>query len=65
MDLLTKAGNNEQKKVAILVKALPVSVVTDLQRRLKPMLLSEATYDDLEGKLVAQYEVKKSIVELQ
>lgn len=61
-DLIAKAGNSDRKKATILIKALPVVVVTDLQRRIKPVLLSEATYDDIEAKLLAQYEVKKSTV---
>jgi hypothetical protein len=61
-DLLEKAGDDGLKKAAVLVKSLPVSVITDLQRRIKPVLLSAATYDILEGKLTAQYEIKKSIV---
>ena len=59
---LLKAGQNDRRKATILIKALPVSVITDLQRRIKPTLLSDATYDELEEKLTAQYEVKKSVV---
>ena len=61
-DLLAKAGNNDRKKAAILIKSLPVPVITDLQRRIKPTVLSDATYDEIEEKLIAQYEVKKSTV---
>ena len=39
-----------------------MKIITDLQRRIKPILLSEATYDILIGKLTSQYEVKNSIV---
>ena len=34
-DFLLNAGSNSNKKAAILIKALPVPVITDLQRRLK------------------------------
>ena len=61
-DLIEKAGTDGKKKAAVLVKALPVPVITDLQRRIKPMKLSDATYDELEGKLKTQFETKKSIV---
>lgn len=61
-DLLENVGDNEKKKAAVLVKALPVNIITDLQRRIKPGLLSDATYKELEEKLTSQYEVKKSIV---
>jgi len=59
---LARAGQDGKKKAIELVKVLPVNVVTDLQRRIKPVLLSDATYDELEEKLTTQYEVKKSIV---
>lgn len=61
-DLLCKAGDDSIKKAAILVKALPITAITDLQRRIKPVLLSAAKYDELIEKLTSQYEVKKSVV---
>ena len=61
-EAITKAGEDGVKKAAVLVKALPVPVITDLQRRLKPTKLSTATFEQLKEKLTAQYEVKKSIV---
>ena len=61
-DLLDKAGEDGNKKARVLVKALPVNVITDLQRRIKPTKLSEATYDDLVAKLTSQYGVQKSEV---
>ena len=61
-DSLHDAGRHEKKRASILVKALPVKIVTDLQRRLKPVLLSDATYAVIEEKLLQQFEVKKSIV---
>ena len=45
-----------------MIKSLPVPVITDLQRRIKPTKLSEATYALLEEKLTDQFSVKKSIV---
>ena len=62
IDQITSAGESEIKKASVLVKALPINVITDLQRRLKPKLLSEATYEELERLLKAQYQVKKSVV---
>ena len=61
-DLLEKAGTNDKKKAAVLIKTLPVPVVSDLSRRLSPKSLSDATYDEVESKLRNQYEVKKSII---
>ena len=46
----------------ILIKSHPVSVITDLQRRIEPTVLSDATYNEIEEKLIAQCEVKKSTV---
>ena len=59
---IENCGADSKKKAAVLIKALPVSVITDLQRRLKPVKLSEATYEQLVEKLTAQFIVKKSIV---
>lgn len=59
---LEQAGDNEVKKAAILCRALPVNVITDMQRRLKPLLLTAATYTQLNEILKAQFEVKKSVV---
>lgn len=61
-DLLELAGEDSTKKASILVKSLPVNVITDVQRRLKPVKLSAATYEDIKEKLTAQYEVKKSVI---
>ena len=61
-DLLEQAGEDEKKKATVLIKALPVNVITDLQRRIKPVKLSAATYSELESKLTLQYEIKKSVV---
>lgn len=59
---LTQAGDDDIKKAGVLVKALPVSVITDLQRRISPTKLSEATFTVIENKLTAQFQVKHSIV---
>ena len=61
-EAFTKAGADGIKKARILIKSLPTSIVTDLQRRIKPALLSETSYTDLEAKLLAQFDVKKSAV---
>jgi len=61
-DQLAAAGGDGTKMAAVLVKALPVNIITDLQRRIKPTLLSAATYDELVDKLTSQFEVKHSVV---
>ncbi|XP_068237075.1 uncharacterized protein [Palaemon carinicauda] len=61
-DSLQQAGDDSTKKVSILVKSLPVNVVTDVQRRLKPVKLSDATYENIKEKLISQHEIKKSVI---
>ena len=58
-DKLEAAGDNRAKKARILANALPTAILTDIQRRLKPKLLTDSTYDDLERNLIASY---KSII---
>ena len=59
---ITRADQNEIKLSAILIKSLPVNIITDLQRGLKPKKLSEATYSEIQCMLKQQFEVKKSVV---
>ena len=61
-EALAKAGEDGLKKAAILVKCLPVNIVTELQRKLKPARLSQSSYNVIVEKLTSQYEIKKSIV---
>ena len=61
-DQIVKAGEDEIKKAAILIKNLPVNVITELQRKLQPKTLSTATYDVITASLTNQYKVKKSLV---
>lgn len=61
-EALTKAGNNEQRKAEIFIKCLPVNVITDLQRRMKPTKLSDVTYEEVLTKITAQFQIKKSLV---
>ena len=56
-EALSAAGDDGIKKASLLVKSLPVDIVTGLQRRLKPVKLSAAKYDELVSKLTSQYEV--------
>ena len=50
------------QKAMLLVCALPVDVLTDIQRKLKPKLLSDAKYEDIEEQLKNLYSKKKSLV---
>ena len=61
-DALAAVENQPLKKAAILVKSLPVNIITDLQRKLKPKKLSTVKYDEIIKTLSSQYEEKKSIV---
>ena len=54
--------SDENKQASILANALPISVLTDIQRRLQPVKLTEVTFSDLEKNLVLSFGVKKSFV---
>ena len=58
--LSTTKETEKLKKAMLLANALPVNVLTDIQRRLKPTLLSGATYEDIEKQLISLYSTKKS-----
>lgn len=47
---------------AFLIRALPVQMVTDLQRRLAPKKLTETSYDELQDNLLQAHSVRKSLV---
>jgi len=61
-DLLDKAKDNPNRCASYLANALPIEVLTDVQRRLQPTQLIDVTYPQLERQLIASYSVKKSIV---
>ena len=53
-----ETGN--KMKVELLCLALPVNIITDLQRRIKPIELHKAKFDDIIQHLNDQFSVKKS-----
>ena len=57
-----QAAEEDSVKAAMLCRALPVNIITDIQRRIKPALLTAATYDQIEQNLKAQFDVKKSVI---
>lgn len=59
---LEKVKDDGVKQAAILVSALPISIITDLQRRFKPRKLSAASLEEIEALLISQFSVKQSIV---
>ena len=59
---LHKHRNDDIKRASILLKFLPVPIISDLQRRLAPTLLQDATYDDIKDHLNQQYSTTKSTV---
>ena len=52
----------KSKKAMLLANSLPVEVVTDIQRKLKPTLLSAATFEDIETQLTSLFSQKKSFI---
>ena len=46
-EVLHKTRNDPLRQASVLIQALPVQVVTDLQRLIKPVFLSEISYDVL------------------
>jgi len=61
-DQLHKVRNDDIKRANLLVKFLPVSVISELQRRISPIQLRDATYDVIEEHLRQQYGTSKSTV---
>ena len=61
-EVLEAAGEDDKKKAGLLIKNLPVSIITDLQRRIKPKKLSEIGYQEVQDKLTNQFENKKSVI---
>ena len=59
---MIKYKDEPQSKAMLLANSLPTDVLTDIQRRLKPKRLTEATYADLEKQLVSLYTTNKSII---
>ena len=43
------------KRAMLIANSLPITVLTDIQQRLKPTLLTAARYEDLERHLIASY----------
>ena len=54
--------NSEEERIMLLACALPVEIVTDIQRKLKPTVLSKAKYADVEKHLLSLFSKKKSMV---
>ena len=59
---LHKCRNNESKQVNLLMKALPVSVFTDVQRSFAPNSVVNATFEEVKDTLTNLYSTKKSIL---
>ena len=61
-DLLHKFRNDDGRKASVLLRVLPVNIISDLQRRLAPTLLTDATYDEIHDHLLQQYSSSKSTI---
>ena len=53
---------DQTRSALFLANALPVQVLTDLQRKLQHRKLIDVTYDDIKEQLISSYSVKKSFV---
>lgn len=62
--LLEGDGKKKSDKAlgAFLIRALPVQMVTDLQRRLAPKKLTETSFDELTENLLQAHSIRKSVV---
>lgn len=46
----------------LIANSLPINIITDLQRRLQPISINDATYDQIETHLLAAYRQKKTFI---
>ena len=60
--ILQNEDTTDAARAATLIKYLPVQIITDIQRRIKPTTLTAAKFKDIETCLITQFEVKKSII---
>ena len=62
-DLLHKFRNDDGRKASVLLSLLlPVNIISDLQRRFAPTLLTDATYDEIHDHLLQKYSSSKSAI---
>ena len=59
---IIQVEDDQKKKAMILAQALPVKILTDIQRCIKPKLLTDSTYEEIEEHLIASFGVKKSVI---
>ena len=59
---LNATNATDADKAQLLANALPIPVMTDIQRRLQPTQLTAASYEDIEKTLISSYGIKKSII---
>lgn len=59
---LRVAGDEISQAAELLANSLPTNIITDLQRRLKPISLNSATYEELETQLKAAYSKNKTFI---
>lgn len=55
-------GRNDKNKLPCLIKSLPVDIITSIQRRIAPKLLTTVDYDSVEEILIQQYSVQQTFV---
>lgn len=59
---LHRSRNDDSKQVIILMKALPVSVFTDVQRSLSPKSIADASFEEVKETLISLYYTQKSVL---
>ena len=60
--ILEEKKEDNKSRAMLLANALPVDILTDIQRKLKPKKLSETTYEEIENHLTSLHSTKKSII---
>lgn len=55
-------GKNLQKKLNCLIKSLPITIITAIQRRIAPKQLTSVDYDEVEALLLQQFSVRETYV---
>ena len=55
-------GRNNKNKLSCLIKSLPVNLISSIQRRIAPKLLTDSDYDEVENILLQQFSIKQTYV---
>lgn len=61
-EALHKVRNDDSKRANILLRHLPVAVISELQRRIAPVQLADASFVQIEEHLIQQFSTTKSTI---